>query len=341
MYPQPAGAGGGLWLPPGGDEVINRPWRDPALWCLLFLAVAVVGFGLMRTDNRFAGAPKWYWMEKLVWPATADVVVVGDSRVYRGVDPVAFSAFGTTRNFGFSSAKLTDDYLGRAAAILNPSGRRIMLVGISLFAIPGRSDTQEGFQDAKRELAKLRLPLGIARVVAQWELALEPLALDAWNPLASAAMSSAAQVGRALADKYQQTFHPDGWVESDRVVLDPVALGLTSVRQSFPVGFDRKAQVSGLLASMHRLVEDGVCVCAFRPPVPTEVATLEDSLNYLDYTEFAKSCESIGVRWIDVDPSGLRSYDGSHLDGVSARIVSDRLALGVDMACRTASRSHP
>jgi hypothetical protein len=333
MYAQPAVASGGLWLPPGGDEVINRPWRDPTLWSLLFVAVAVVGFGLMRTDNRFAGAPKWYWMEKLVWPGTADLVVVGDSRVYRGVDPAAFSTLGTTRNFGFSSVKLTEDYWDRAAAILDPDGRRIMLVGVSLFAIPGRSDAQEGFQDAKRELSRLRLPLGIARVVSEWELALEPLALDARTPCATAEGSPAPQAGRALASEYQQTFHPDGWVESDRVVPDPVALGMATVRQAFPPGFDRKADLGGLLASMHRLVDDGVCVCAFRPPVPPEIAALEDSLGYLDYAEFAKSCESIGVRWIDVDQAGLRSYDGSHLDGVSARVLSQRLAHAVADAC--------
>lgn len=333
MYPRPGSATDALWLPPGGDEGAGRPLRDPTLWCLVALCVVVAGFALFRTDTRFAGAPKWYWMEKLVWPQDADVVVLGDSRVYRGVDPEAIAPGGVARNFGFSSAKLTDDYVGHAESLLDPAGKRVMIIGVSLFSIPGRSDAQEGFQDARSELAKLRLPMRVARATSEWELALEPIALDAGQPNSGANGAGSLETARALASEYQQVFHDSGWVESDREVQDPVAAGLATVRQSFPVGFATRADVSHLIALVRRLVADGVCVCAFRPPVPPEVAAFEDSIGFVEYKQLAESIGAAGGTWIDVDPTGLESYDGSHLDGPSARLLSERLGTAVRAAC--------
>lgn len=161
------------------DEGKARALRDPTLWTLVAVAVAVALFGVFRTDVRFAGAPKWYWIEKLRWGPQADVVVAGDSRVYRGVDPSQLQAGGVGLNFGFSSGKFTKSYLDHAAALLDPDGARVLVLGVSIFSIERDGAEQSGYAVATENLARLRLPVPLARFLSEWEIALEPVSLDA------------------------------------------------------------------------------------------------------------------------------------------------------------------
>ena len=71
--------------------------------CCAALLVALVA--LWRTDGAFATAPAWYWRMKLEWQHAADIALVGDSQVYRGLAPEVFAKAwdGRALNFGFSS----------------------------------------------------------------------------------------------------------------------------------------------------------------------------------------------------------------------------------------------
>jgi len=319
IYPPPDGADQGLWLPPGGDLGRQRLLTDRTIVVLLMFVFAVIAIGLLRTDTRFAGAPKWYWMGKLCWGADAGVVVAGDSRVYRGIDPAAFQgAEGIARNFGFSSAKLTREYVEHAASLLSPKGERVLVLGITPSSLWRVDVGNNGYLQAQRDLARLRLPIRLARALEEWETLFQPVSVDA-------GFGRAGRV-RALTNDYVQVFHENGWVESDRLVADPIANGLAIVRQDFPEGAASSLDLQVLLDCVQSLEDRGVCVVGFRPPLPPDVAVLEDALGHLNYAEFAEQFRMAGGSWVDVDWTGLRSYDGAHLDGVSAMELSTRLA---------------
>lgn len=319
IYPPPDGAVQGLWLPPGGDLGRQRLLTDRTVVVLLMFVIAGIAIGLLRTDTRFAGAPKWYWMGKLCWGADADVVVAGDSRVYRGIDPAAFQgAEGIGRNFGFSSAKFTREYVEHAASLLSPEGERVLVLGITPFSLRRVDIGNNGYLQAQRDLARLRLPIRLARAFEEWETLFQPVSVDA-------GFGRAGRV-RALTNDYVQVFHENGWVESDRLVADPIANGLAIVRQDFPEGAAPSLDFQVLLDCVQSLEDRGVRVVGFRPPLPSDVAVLEDALGHLNYSELAEQFRMAGGSWVDVDWTGLRSYDGSHLDGVSAMEFSTRLA---------------
>ena len=319
IYLPPDGADQGLWLPPGGDLGRQRLLTDRTSLALLMFVFAGIAIGLLRTDTRFAGAPKWYWMEKLCWGADADVVVAGDSRVYRGIDPAAFQgAQSIARNFGFSSAKFTREYVEHAASLLSPKGQRVLVLGITPFSLCRVNGGNNGYQQAQRDLARLRLPVQLARAFEEWETLFQPVSVDA-------GFGRAGRV-RALTNDYVQVFHENGWVESDRIVADPIASGVAIVRQDFPEGAAPSLDLQVLLNCVRSLDDRGVRVIGFRPPLPPDVAVLEDALGHLDYSELAEQFRMAGGSWVNVDWTGLRSYDGSHLDGVSAAELSKRLA---------------
>jgi hypothetical protein len=307
---------------------------DRTFLAIVAAAAAVLAIGLLRTDTKFAGAPKWFWMEKLCWGANADVVIAGDSRVYRGIDPSALhGSTGFVRNFGFSNATLTREYLWRAASLLSSRGRRILVLGISPYSLRYRAAGRNGYQEAQNDLARLRLPVRLARALEEWEVLLQPIALDA----------GAGQAGRvrALSSDYVQAFHENGWVESDRLLADAVTNGLAIARQATSQGTTSTGEVGVFVDCVRELRQGGLHVVAFRPPVPPEVAQLEDSLGFLDYESLVEQLTAVGAAWIEVDGTGLRSYDGSHLDGASAAELSRRLAIGIEQALQQHDRIAP
>ncbi len=339
MYSPPSAPHAGLWLPPGGDGGRATPLLDRALWTLVAFIVVSGSFAVLRSDVRFAGAPKWFWMEKLTWGADADVVIAGDSRVYRGVDPSVFEEqLGIARNFGFSSAKFTTEFLAGAEAVLDPKGHRVLILGLSAFSLNDGSSPRDGFTEAQRDLARLRLPIAVARALEQWELAAGPIALDAGG---MAGEGEASGLARATTDEYAQVFHGNGWVESDRYVADPIANGLAVVRKDYAgetlvdAGDAGRSPANspgplakGLVKRAHELVDRGVTVVAFRVPVPPEVAAEEDRLSGINFGRLHQELEAAGALWVDVPYDGLRSYDGSHLDGESATALSQALIRG-------------
>ena len=319
----PVGRVIGLWLPGGPDEGRRGLLSDPCFLTLLAFVTAVVAIATLRTDVRFAGAPKWFWMEKLCWGPRHDTIVVGDSRVYRGIDPSQFdSRLGLVRscvNFGFSSATLTPAFVEAAAATLDPNGPRIMVIAVTPASLRAPIRGKDGYIAACEDLGRLRMPLRIARVVEEWELHVAPFAIDR-------GFGEQVAASRAMSDEYVQHYHADGWVESDRHVADPIAAGVAVVRRDFERAPYSPQVEDDLIRAAEKLVRSGVRLVAFRPWVPPEVAMAEDDAGGIDFGRVRTRLEACGACWIEPSMPNLRSYDGIHLDGPSARAASRALA---------------
>ena len=84
-------------------------------------------------------------------------------------------------------------------------------------------------------------------------------------------------------------------------------------------------EVDALVIKLKRIASKGIKILAFRPPNTEQMRALEDSLSgYNKYNLKQKLIES-SVVWLDFKNSDFISYDGSHLDQNSAKILSKRI----------------
>ncbi len=324
----------GLWLPPGADEGGCAWWKDrTAIVIMLFLLLATM-IAFFRTDVGYAEAPKWYWIDKLTWSDDASVIVAGDSRVYRGVDPdpIQSAIGGVVKNFGFSGTFVSHAYLRHSEALLDPNGPRILIIGVTRASLRVPHKSGDGFSQARAEFDRLKLPVPLARFIAEFDQFIHPVALD---------LSAETTGARASAAEYSQTYYESGWIASNREVVDPVANGLVITQKNYDDSPHSDVAVSALFDEVRELCQGGVKVFMFLPPVPPEVRALEDSLAKISRAELRCACESSGAQWVDVPFDGLRTYDGSHLDGPSARLVGEILARAVADALRAPPPSRP
>lgn len=313
-----------LWLPGGPDDRRKFDPFDPCMWTMLAALVCVVAIATLRTDARFAGSPNWYWVAKIASASDANLVIAGDSRTYRGIDPEAFVdiAGGKVLNFGFSSTHLTQTYLEHAASFLRADGPRVLLVGITPTSLRPSALEPDGYTDGVAIAKTQRLPLPLARLLESWQELVDPVALELIWP------GTSGRIGlRARAEEYAQVFHPNGWIESDRYVADPVSAGLLNAAMDFS---DKKipgdAEVQQLCSTLKQIAQSGISVYVFLPPVDPVVHQEEIRLSGINEQQLRLMVESAGAHWVDIHLEGLRIYDGSHLDGPSARRYSVALA---------------
>jgi hypothetical protein len=70
-----------------------------------------------------------FWAHKIDNRGRYDMVITGDSRVYRGIDPGIISQKMdlSSFNYGFSSAGLDSLLINNAILLLDPNGKKILL----------------------------------------------------------------------------------------------------------------------------------------------------------------------------------------------------------------------
>lgn len=293
---------------------------------------AMIAVALLRTDIQLASAPDWYWRMKVEWKNEANIVLAGDSRVYRGLDPHVFDQYLPhlkTVNFGFSSVRWSLAYLDKVSDVLKSHGKeRWIVLGVSPPSLRPAANTKDtgfendGFGNALKNSNESRLSAGFERRLASILLGLRRLPLDYWWARMTGKASEFALIPE---NQYLQRFELSGWVASDYVKRDSGQYVKKFSRNGGDTRFDQEtyARLLGAVRSWRRA---GIGVIAFRPPVPA--STLEFEINVLEYQEqrIAADMRSAGATWVDIDITDYISYDGSHVESDSARKLSLRLA---------------
>lgn len=292
---------------------------DPTARAALFTAalVAVVGLARPRPASVLEDHgvhPARFWAEKASDTARYDVVLAGDSRVFRGLAPaVVGDELGGARvtNAGFSSVCLCGPYLEHAIGRLEPSSaRRTLVLGVTPHALTAHAERDNGYLAEARRTRSERLE----RV---W---LAP-ALDFVAPIAPADLLRAARREPVRGSRYVQRFEPDGWVASALLPPEPDrALG--EYRRVMTGSKVEPRIVAELSGRVRALVGDGVRVVALRPPASPALRRLEEDLGAFDEASVRADLERAGARWLPLDPDRYPSYDGSHLGEDSARALS-------------------
>ena len=289
-------------------------WKRGA-FCVLLILGAIVLAAVIRSKAWPEGRRQLYNYDlcfSLKTHATGfDIVVPGDSRVYRGVSPSAMRrVLPTARilNLGYSSGGLADPLLARAEDALAPdSPVRAIVVGITPFSLTEEAAANEHLRQylqSSQSNERMRQVMGV---------------VGAFDPLIDAPIPG------LEGGNGEQRFYQDGWVASHAVFVDH-SEGLKLYREHF-----NRVQVStkvldGFLKRVAEWRAKGIRVFGFRPPTCPQMVALEDEKSGFNAAEVRARFEAAGGIWIDFLHENYVCYDGSHLDADSASELSVVLA---------------
>lgn len=289
----------------------------------IFIAAVATGVMLFLTHfiipepEQNSYKEKKFWAKKVHSTQQFDMVICGDSRVYRGISPDdmklnlgELSVF----NFGFSSGSNDEKMLLESAKRLDPNGKKILLIGLTPHSL-----TLFAAKDAQfREVSNLKP-----------EELLENLYFADF--LGFFRSVNFINYIKSFTSKnndipYHMLYYNNGWVASWKDSPDTVGT-LDSYR-----GIFKENKVSGIIktqfiSQVKKLAEQGIKIFAFRPPVPDCMYNLENELSFFNEKEIITEFEAAGGKWIEIDRKKYYSYDASHLHYKSAIELSKDLGL--------------
>ncbi|MCX6351426.1 MAG: hypothetical protein NTX03_06165 [Bacteroidetes bacterium] len=274
------------------------------LYFILLLPLVFIGFKIvlpmLPSSPMQADA---FWANKTNQTQTYDGVIIGDSRVYRGLNPQVLG--NNFFNFAFSSAGLSEDYILGAKKLLNPSGKRILIIGVSV-----NSFTTSALKNEQLSTLKKLSPKDV------WiRENLYPF-LSYFDYYNLTALKSSFK-----KEYYYNTYHKNGWMASSKIPIDSTG-ALASYQQQFASEKFETAAYKNFLKTISQLTKEGFICMGLKMPTTIALSNLEDKF-YPEFSTKSKAdFKAAGGYWIDANPTQYHSYDGSHLDSLEARKIS-------------------
>lgn len=299
--------------------MLKRILKDRTANVLIISALLALLVAWLRppfTDPLLRTQAGWnrFWAEKTHATLEAhDLILLGDSRLYRGVSPEAMQRQLpglSILNFGYSSGGLNTEIFAEADKRLKDSG--IVVLAITPWSLTESACRNEHFHE---ELYRPRWERFERRYLG-------PL-VQGFAPFPPAEIYRQLR-GEQPAQRYTQQFHPGGWVASDKQPGDP-AEALPQYRSELQQEQVSPLRVQQLLAQVPVWRARGLSVFAFRPPSTPAMEALEDELSQLNYKDLVHDLTAASAIWIETHSGPYRSYDGSHLDAASAERFSEEL----------------
>lgn len=254
-----------------------------------------------------------FWLRKTFAPSNYDIVIGGDSRIYRGVSTTAINTNLSPKlqavNLGYSSAGYDLEYLEFLTSRLKPKGKRILVLGVTPHSL-----TLEG---AKNELYHEHQNKGHFELIKGLYLSQY---LKHFAPYKATELKDYFLNG-VSDDGYFEDFQEDGWVHSHRLPED----SLTAIEIYQKLFTDYQVSdtlISNFLNRISAIEKSGIEVIAFRPPTFEMMRNVEDSLSGYKEDYMRDEMELRGCTWIDFNPAEFHTYDGSHLHYQSAEHLS-------------------
>jgi hypothetical protein len=275
-------------------------------------------FALLKLNTSNSMLKESFWAHKVTADSIYDIVAVGDSRVYRGIDPEEieaqyFKLNGSkieAFNFGFSSAGLDPYILEKSSSLLNKRGKRILIIGISPNSFIESSQENGHLRKVESQNAK---DLWIKKNIYPELYAFKRYAISDF-------------VKYKHNEFYFEKFNLNsGFVGSGKLPYDSTAAINQYSRQLKANKIDTFA-VRVFLETLQKLKTEGIRIVAVRIPTTERMRTLEDKLT-ADFCEnLFNKIEAEGIECIKVHDSNIHSYDASHLDEKSAKLLSLKIA---------------
>jgi len=331
----------------GEDNPTQATRKPPGCWLrcraiqtVALAAVMTAGMGLAREQKESGLPPDLLWQLKVQWNANADVVLAGDSRVYRGLSPERFSAvLGNCRvlNFGFSSAGYSPKYLAGIQRVLDPQSHcPIIVMGITPHSLTPDAAKDNGYLHALG-VQRDRPPPATEAILARHC----PEVLYFFKPMKPREMlRTALGIHHRKKSRYLEFYRFDGWVPG-RLIPEDSRRGLKAYRSVFNGNKVSDEAVWGILEAVTQWTRRGISVYGFRPPTTAEMVALENARSGFDEAKFAADFVKVGGQWIAVDQERYHSCDSSHLRDDAAAMFSTDLARRIDKLRRLADDKRP
>lgn len=275
---------------------------------LSFVLILALAFLLPRSENRSI-VREWFWLNKTYRLSNAELIVAGDSRAYRGVDPSSIRENIKGINLAYSSAGFSQTYLEFVLSHFHENGKnKVLVLGLTPFSFTPTALKNEHLQGF-RNMSPFQRYKGLY-INPALQL-FEPRTVEDLYPI-------------IVSEKYTEVYHENGWMESNDLPGDSLS-ALKSYQSIFNQNQVDDSAVSDLMTQVDSLRKVGVLLIGFRPPTTPQMRALEDSLSGFDEHTFNLQFEAAGGIWMDFKDEDFATYDGSHLRPADARRLSNKI----------------
>ena len=285
---------------------------------LAILLATALSFVMPKNEDKYRG--EMFWAKKTFAPSKYNVILMGDSRVYRGLSPEIMEERLSglkVLNFGFSNGGLNNEMFKAAEEKLIKSGQpKVIVLGISPNTITDYT------QNNKQYLQELTRPK---------EEIIERLYL---NPLLFWFSSTTPEKLKQhfKSDKrtayYLSKYNMNGYVEFEKFPIDTME-AIPSYIKDFNNYKVKEEYVIQLFDQIKELVKNKIIVVCYRPPVSQPMRELENNLGLYNEKFILQGIENAGGHWLELNPNNFQTYDGSHLDKTSAIQISNKIAMEI------------
>lgn len=292
--------------------------EKPNISLTLLMAVIIIiplSFVLPKNKEKYLG--DLFWTQKTFAPSKYNIVLMGDSRTYRGVSPLLMEEELPgikILNFGYSDGGLNPTMFHAAEEKLDRTlSPNIIVMGVSANTITGYSQNNEQYL---KELSRTREEIFERRY-------LNPLLY--WFSSVSPEQMREQITQTKKSSYYINKYDQQGYVESIKFPSDTMEAIPLYVNDFTKYKVEAK-YLNQLCDQVKKWTNLGIVVVGYRPPVSQPMQALEDSLGAYHEDQIRERFVTSGGHWIDVKPSQYKTYDGSHLDQNSAKKFSYNLA---------------
>ena len=291
---------------------------DKRVAITILLAVVIstlIGFfyTTLPTDELM----KRFFTYKIHHPQKYQLLISGDSRVYRGISAKVFeNTLGLSSfNLGFSSTLYDEEYLNLIDEKLDfESEKKVLVLGITPhslleYAYPNGHIKQ--IKNMKRE-----------EVIDY--LYLFPLKRF-YSSFNASELGTSLFNEHSLVDTYIQDYkYKEGWVASDYLHRNPY-YALKSYSKTFTGKHINQKNLKALFAKINEWHKKGVEVYGFIPPSSVNIEVLERNKTSFDDSYIVKEFIANGGKWLTIN-NIYHTYDGSHLYEEEALKLSKELS---------------
>lgn len=300
-------------------------YQNKNIWISLTLAIVCIAItSLYIPQENKTHLKDRFWTIKTHKTKNCNLIILGDSRVYRGISPYAieqilphYKAF----NFGYSNGGLNHTmYKAAEKKLKNTRKNRIVLIGASALSLNKLSSSNTQYlQEIARPYTEVFERMYLGKYMGYFG-AITPEELcnkDVKKKLPKV--------------EYTSIYHDNGWVASDKAPADTME-ALPFYIKDFKKHSTSNPLIDEMCTQINEWSSKNIKVFVFRPPAAAPLVSLENSAGKYNESLIKRKVELAGGVWIDVDPTKYKTYDGSHLSEKEAQKLSIYLAQKIKAA---------
>lgn len=315
-------------------------------WIGLFLIIAsIASFGLLRASfgtqtKDPAQAKEVSLTRKFHGHARANCLLVGDSRVFHGLDPAVFEKElgDSALNLGFDSAGFGADLFQYVEEHFADPAKEMGDPQIVIFGISPNSFTLRASYDAQL-VENRQKPASYVRSV------LHPTPIDRYfrpisifgAPSIKQLLGMAPPVADTRSIGIEEKYLDNGFSPIVAAHPDPTA-AVASYRSVFQDQHFSNQVADEFIKEVESYNKEGVRIFAVRMPVSQPIREIEDELSGFPEKDVVERFTAAGGTWIPLPRGNFETFDGSHLTGDAAVEFSKLIAENVKGALVTARK---